>query len=116
MIETLTNDNFEEAVTGAAGPVLVELWAPWCVYCRRLSPALDRLAEKLGDQLAVGKINIDEQPELARELDAATIPHCISIKGRARGKAGGSRLPGPGGSLDQPAADLSAERENQHET
>lgn len=74
MIETLTNDNFEEAVTGAAGPVLVELWAPWCVYCRRLSPALDRLAEKLGDQLAVGKINIDEQPELARELDAATIP------------------------------------------
>jgi len=74
MIETITKENFAEKVEQAAGPVLVELWAPWCTYCRRLAPALDRLADKLEGQVAVGKINVDEQPELEEKLEAATIP------------------------------------------
>lgn len=74
MIKTLTKENFEQEVEKSDIPMLVELWAPWCVYCRRLSPALDRLAEKLNGKAAVGKINIDEQPELAEKLDASTIP------------------------------------------
>lgn len=74
MIETITKENFKEKVLEADGPVLVELWAPWCVYCRRLSPALDRLAAKLEGEVSVGKINVDEQPELEQELDVSTIP------------------------------------------
>ena len=74
MIKNITKENFHQEVEQAKEPVLIDLWAPWCVYCRRLSPALDRLAEKFGDQLTIGKINIDEQPELAQELDASTIP------------------------------------------
>ena len=74
MIETITKENFAEKVENAQRPVLVDLWAPWCVYCRRLSPALDRLAEKLGDQIQVGKINVDDEPELADNLDASVIP------------------------------------------
>lgn len=74
MIKTITKENFAQEVENVNNPVLVELWAPWCVYCRRLSPALDRLADKLGDKLTIGKINIDEQPELAQKLDASTIP------------------------------------------
>lgn len=74
MIKTITAENFAQEVEKAGAPVLVELWAPWCVYCRRLSPMLDRLSEKLGDKLSIGKINIDEQPELAEKLDASTIP------------------------------------------
>ena len=74
MTQVITKENFAKEVEQAEKPVLVELWAPWCVYCRRLAPALDRLAEKLVGEIAVGKINIDEQPELADKLDASTIP------------------------------------------
>jgi thioredoxin 1 len=74
MTQVITKENFAKEVEQAEKPVLVELWAPWCVYCRRLAPALDRLAEKLDGEIAVGKINIDEQPELADKLDASTIP------------------------------------------
>lgn len=74
MIKTITKENFKTEVEQAAGPVVVELWAPWCVYCRRLSPALDRLAEKLDGRVTVGKINIDDEPELADQLGAEVIP------------------------------------------
>ena len=74
MTQVITKENFAKEVEQAEKPVLVELWAPWCVYCRRLAPALDRLAEKLDGEIAVGKINIDEMPELADRLDASTIP------------------------------------------
>ena len=86
MIETITQENFKEKVLEADGPVLVELWAPWCVYCRRLSPALDRLAVKLEGKIAVGKINVDEQPELERELDASTIPALYLYQQGAHGE------------------------------
>lgn len=74
MIKTITKENFQAEIEAASQPVLVELWAPWCVYCRRLSPVLDRLSEKFGEQLPIGKIDVDQQPELAQRLDASTIP------------------------------------------
>jgi len=74
MTQVITKENFTKEIEQAEKPVLVELWAPWCVYCRRLAPALDRLAEKFDGKISVGKINIDEQPELADRLDASTIP------------------------------------------
>ena len=46
-------------------PVLVDYWAPWCVYCRRIAPAYEKIAEEYGDQLVIGKVNIDEESQLA---------------------------------------------------
>ncbi|MCO7111038.1 thioredoxin domain-containing protein [Gemmiger formicilis] len=46
-------------------PVLVDFWAPWCSYCRRIGPAYEKIGEEYADSLAVGKINIDEEPQLA---------------------------------------------------
>ena len=73
-IKTITSANFAAEVEQAAQPVLIDLWAPWCVYCRRLAPELDRLADKYAGQITIGKINIDEEPELAEMLQAEVIP------------------------------------------
>lgn len=74
MIKTITKENFATEVEQSKGPALVELWAPWCTYCRRLSPVLDRLDTKLGESIQIGTINVDDEPELAEKLDASTIP------------------------------------------
>ncbi len=74
MIRTITKENFAEEVEQSKRPTLVELWAPWCTYCRRLSPVLDRLDTKLGESIQIGTINVDDEPELAEKLDVTTIP------------------------------------------
>ena len=58
-------------------PVLVEFWAPWCTYCRRIGPALDRVSEAFAGKLAVGKVNIDEEPLLAHREQIEVIPTLI---------------------------------------
>ena len=73
-VNTITKENFSQEVAQAAQPVLVDFWAPWCVHCKRLSPVLDRLSDKLEAQVSVAKINIDEQPELAQKFDVSVIP------------------------------------------
>ena len=73
-VKTITKENFSQEVAQAAQPVLLDFWAPWCVYCKRLSPVLDRLSDKLEAQVSVAKINIDEQPELAQKFDVSVIP------------------------------------------
>ena len=73
-VKTITKENFSQEVAQAAQPVLVDFGAPWGVYCKRLSPVLDRLSDKLEAQVSVAKINIDEQPELAQKFDVSVIP------------------------------------------
>lgn len=73
-IINVTKENFEQEVLQSDRPVLVDFWAPWCVYCKRLSPALDRLAVKLEGDVKVAKINVDEQPELEQRFDVSVIP------------------------------------------
>ena len=58
----ITNENFDSAVRTADKPFIIDFWAPWCVYCRKLSPVLDRVASAMSDKINVGKVNIDEQP------------------------------------------------------
>ena len=55
-------------------PVLVDFWAPWCSYCRRIGPAYEKIGEEYADSLAVGKINIDEEPQLAGAEGIKVIP------------------------------------------
>lgn len=64
---------FEEQVLAGNKPVLVEFWAPWCVYCRRIAPALEKLA-KQQENLIVGQVNIDEEPLLANREHIEVIP------------------------------------------
>ena len=60
-------------------PVLVEFWAPWCVYCRRIGPAFDKVAKE-ADGLLLAKVNIDEEPDLAAENNIVVIPTLVLFK------------------------------------
>lgn len=64
-------------------PVLLEFWAPWCVYCRRIAPALERLSQQQ-EEVLVGQVNIDDEPQLARKEQIEVIPTLILYK---KGKA-----------------------------
>ena len=62
-------------------PVLVDYWAPWCVYCRRIAPAYEKIAEEHGDQLVIGKVNIDEESQLAEAEKIEVIPTLVLYRG-----------------------------------
>jgi len=79
MAITITKDNFATEVEQASGTVLLDFWASWCGPCRMLSPILDQLAEERSD-IKLGKINVDEQPELAQRFDVMSIPTLIVYK------------------------------------
>ena len=68
-------------------PVLVDFWAPWCSYCRRISAAYDKIAEEIGKDVEVVKINIDEEPALAESEHIEVIPTLVLYRD---GKAAGS--------------------------
>ncbi len=71
--QVITKDNFDAEVLKAEGTVLIDFWASWCGPCRMLSPIVDEVAEAHPD-LKVGKINIDEEPELAERFGVMSIP------------------------------------------
>lgn len=78
---------FDQAVNGDDQPVLVEFWAPWCVYCRRIVPAMGKVAEQFADTLVVGQVNIDEEAQIAAREQIEVIPTLILYRG---GRALGS--------------------------
>ena len=72
-VVTITKENFEQEVLHSEKPVLLDFWASWCGPCRMLSPIVDEVAEERTD-VKVGKVNVDEQPELAGQFGVMSIP------------------------------------------
>ena len=75
----ITKDNFEELVVKNKKVVLLDFWAPWCGPCRMVSPIVDQIAEET-TAFAVGKINVDEEPELAKQFGVMSIPTLVVVK------------------------------------
>ncbi|MGP1587057.1 MAG: thioredoxin [Treponemataceae bacterium] len=77
---TITEQNFENEVLKSDKPVLLDFWAPWCGPCRMLSPVIEQIAKEYEGKIAVGKVNVDEQPSLASQFNVASIPLVVVIK------------------------------------
>lgn len=76
----ITKDNFEQEVLKSDKPVLIDFWAPWCGPCRMLSPTISEIAEEYKDKVKVGKINVDEEAELAAMFRVSSIPLLVVMK------------------------------------
>lgn len=76
----ITGDNFKTNILEAGKPALVEFSAPWCTYCRRIGPAMKKIAEQYADTMVIGEINIDEQEALAEEYKVEVIPTLMIFK------------------------------------
>ena len=76
----INNERYQELLK-ADKPLLVDFWAPWCSYCRRIGPAYDRVAQQFEEDLNIVKINIDEEPALAAAEHIEVIPTLILYRG-----------------------------------
>ena len=77
---TLTDQTFDEEIQAASEPVLVDFWAEWCGPCKMVAPILEEIATEQVGKLKIGKINIDENLELARRFEVMSIPTMILFK------------------------------------
>ncbi len=78
--QTLNKDNFRENVLEAGRPALVDFWADWCAPCRAVAPVVQRVADHFGDQLTVGKVNVDDESELAESYGIRSIPALLVFR------------------------------------
>ena len=87
----INKSNFQNEVLNSEKPVLLDFWAPWCGPCRMVSPVVDEIASERGD-IKVGKVNVDEQPELAAQFGVMSIPTLVVMKnGKIANQVTGAR-------------------------
>lgn len=79
-MKNVTDTTFDAEVLKASGPVLVDFWAEWCGPCRQIAPALEELANELGEKITVAKINIDENPGTPGKYGVRGIPTLMIFK------------------------------------
>jgi thioredoxin 1 len=79
-ISTLTDSTFDEEVKAAAEPVIVDFWAEWCGPCKMIAPILEEIATEQSGKLRVAKLNVDDNPDIARRFDVMSIPTLIVFK------------------------------------
>jgi thioredoxin 1 len=77
----ITTDNFEQEVLQSDVPVLVDFWAEWCMPCKMIAPVLDEMSEEYDGKLKIGKLNVDEQGDLAARYNVVSIPTLMVFKG-----------------------------------
>jgi len=80
-VTEITNSNFKTEVLDSSSPVLVDFWASWCGPCRMIAPVLEEVAKEKAGTVKVGKINVDEQPQLASQFGVMSIPTLVLFKG-----------------------------------
>lgn len=96
-IVNLSTATFDETVSAGDRPVVVDFWAEWCGPCKAIAPILTELAEDLGDQVTIAKINVDDNPEIAQRYSVMSIPTLLifndgDVQKRLVGAKGKSQL------------------------
>jgi thioredoxin 1 len=79
-VQTFTDSNFDDTVLKSGAPVLVDFWAEWCGPCKRLAPTVDQLATEYAGKVTIGKLNVDENPNVSFKYQVRGIPTLLLFK------------------------------------